>query len=121
MTPPRIAFTIGDVNGIGPEVLLKALAETELHSICSPIVVGNARLLASSAALPGVSNASVAGMELRVGSYAIPIVECPSQAVLSPGRLDRHAGQLAGSAIERAVHMVMADEADGVVTMPISK
>ncbi|HVZ42147.1 MAG TPA: 4-hydroxythreonine-4-phosphate dehydrogenase PdxA [Candidatus Kapabacteria bacterium] len=121
MTPPRIAFTIGDVNGIGPEVLLKALARPELHAVCSPIVVGNARLLESCAALPGAGEASVAGLELRVGRYAIPIAECPSRAVPAPGAHDPHAGQLAGSAIERAVRMAVSGEAEGIVTMPISK
>ncbi|MBS1911551.1 MAG: 4-hydroxythreonine-4-phosphate dehydrogenase PdxA [Bacteroidetes bacterium] len=121
MTPPRIAFTIGDVNGIGPEVLLKALAQPELQAICSPVVVGNARLLASCTALPGAGDASVAGQELRVGRYSVPIAECPSQAVLAPGMHDRLAGQLAGSAIERAAGMATGGEAEGIVTMPISK
>ena len=46
---PRIGITMGDPAGIGPEVVLKAVAEEEVRRACAPVIVGDARLLAHAA------------------------------------------------------------------------
>src|SRR2546425_511111 len=43
---PRIGITMGDPAGIGPEVVLKAVAEDEVQSACVPVIIGDAQLLA---------------------------------------------------------------------------
>src|SRR6266702_2326459 len=46
---PRIAVTMGDPAGIGPEVVLKAVAEEEIRRVCIPVIIGDAQLLAHTA------------------------------------------------------------------------
>src|SRR5438128_4385896 len=46
---PRIGITMGDPAGIGPEVVLKAVAEEEVREVCQPIIIGDAQLLAHHA------------------------------------------------------------------------
>src|SRR5918998_1331304 len=46
---PRIGITMGDPAGIGPEVVLKAVAEEEVQRACIPIIIGDAQLLAHTA------------------------------------------------------------------------
>src|ERR1041384_4680764 len=46
---PRIGITMGDPAGIGPEVVLKAVAEDEVRAVCTPIIIGNAEVLAHNA------------------------------------------------------------------------
>src|SRR6266536_4807533 len=46
---PRIAITMGDPAGIGPEVVLKAIVEEEIRRICIPVIIGDAQLLAHTA------------------------------------------------------------------------
>src|SRR5512133_306485 len=46
---PHIGITMGDPAGIGPEVVLKAVAEEEIRRICIPIIIGDAQLLAHTA------------------------------------------------------------------------
>src|SRR5215475_3056834 len=46
---PRIGITMGDPAGIGPEVVLKAVAEAEVRDICQPVIIGDAQLLAHNA------------------------------------------------------------------------
>src|SRR3954451_20473126 len=46
---PRIGITMGDPAGIGPEVVLKAVAEEEIRRICVPVIIGDAQLLAHTA------------------------------------------------------------------------
>ena len=37
----KVGFTTGDMNGIGPEILLKSLKNTELLSLCTPVIYGS--------------------------------------------------------------------------------
>src|SRR4029434_5307523 len=46
---PRIGITMGDPAGIGPEVVLKAVAEEEVRRVCVPVIIGDAQLLAHTA------------------------------------------------------------------------
>ena len=41
---PRIGITMGDPAGIGPEVVLKAVAEREVLESCAPVIIGDAPL-----------------------------------------------------------------------------
>ena len=91
---PRIAITLGDPRGIGPEVTAKALDDPAVRELADFIVVGPT----GTARTPHVDT----------GTW-IPRGDAPL------------AGQLAGKAIERAVAMAMAGEVDGIVTAPIDK
>src|SRR5258705_12791205 len=51
---PRIAITMGDPAGLGPEVVLKAVAEEEIQRVCIPIIIGDAQLLAHTARTLGL-------------------------------------------------------------------
>src|SRR6266513_1149553 len=46
---PRIGSTMGDTAGIGPEVVLNAVAEDDVRQICVPVIIGDAQLLAHTA------------------------------------------------------------------------
>ena len=41
----RIGITIGDVNGVGPEVIMKALSDNRILQTCTPIIYGSAKTL----------------------------------------------------------------------------
>lgn len=118
---PVIAFTIGDPNGIGPEVLLKTLADEEVRSICRALVVGNARVMARWTELLALPGCTIDGSRLLVDGSAVEIVDLPSDLELSPGAVDPLAGRLAGDAIIHATRMAIDGAVDAVVTMPISK
>src|SRR5262245_38539551 len=47
-TLPRLLFTLGDVAGIGPEIIAKAWQNPALHACCRPIVAGDATWLAQT-------------------------------------------------------------------------
>lgn len=118
---PRLLFTIGDVNGIGPEVLLKALRSDALHSSCDPILIGNTRLLGEYSQALSFNDVEVSDETIIVAGRAVRIVHIPSDTVLRFGMNDPEAGKLAGDAIALAVDLLTAADADGMVTMPISK
>ncbi|MFL5499888.1 MAG: 4-hydroxythreonine-4-phosphate dehydrogenase PdxA [Gemmatimonadaceae bacterium] len=90
----RLAMTVGDPRGIGPEIVAKALADPQVGERCDVVVVG-----------PTGAGVSVGQ---SVGSW-------------SSGASAAVAGKISGLAIERAVAMATAGEVDGVVTAPIDK
>jgi 4-hydroxythreonine-4-phosphate dehydrogenase len=93
-TRPRIAVTLGDPRGIGPEVTGRALQDESLKNAADFVVVGPAGTLVPPADTVGTWSAN-------------------------GGAAD--AGKLAGAAIERAVALALAGDVDGVVTAPIDK
>jgi 4-hydroxythreonine-4-phosphate dehydrogenase len=93
-TRPRIAITLGDPRGIGPEVTAHALADPSISGIADFHVVGPT----GTAYLPQTAT----GTWLPHGGTEL-------------------AGELAGVAIERAAEMAMSAEVDGIVTAPIDK
>jgi 4-hydroxythreonine-4-phosphate dehydrogenase len=92
--PPRIAVTLGDPRGIGPEIVARALDDASLRDLAQFLVVGPA------------------------GTMTAPAVETGTWI---PDGGPALAGSLAGAAIERAVELALADEVAGIVTAPIDK
>lgn len=99
--PVRLAITLGDVRGIGPEIVAKALSDERLqHSRIEFVVIGPS----------GLSLA----VDECIGDWPARLAAAPlsTEAVASAGRL-------AGLAIERAVVLVQAGAVHGMVTAPI--
>ena len=124
-TTPRLAITMGDINGIGPEIIVKALARTETNRPCRPLVVGSiqafnaARRFAPTCPEPlAVSCIN----EIPDGTERIPVLEtdCAVPAV-QPGVIDPRAGACAVDWIKTAVRLVMQEQVSAIVTCPINK
>jgi 4-hydroxythreonine-4-phosphate dehydrogenase len=91
---PRLAVTLGDPRGIGPEIVSRALADPFLRTLAEFVVVGPAGA--------GHTPDEETGTWIRGGDAAA-------------------AGAQAGAAIERAVALAARGDVDGVVTAPIDK
>jgi 4-hydroxythreonine-4-phosphate dehydrogenase len=107
---PAIGITMGDPNGISPEIVVKALNSAEVTDVCSTVIYGSREVLESAAKLTG--------LELNCR-----IID-PSgfgTGDLKPCRVDRKAGEASLSYIGEAVKAAMAGGIDAVVTAPISK
>jgi 4-hydroxythreonine-4-phosphate dehydrogenase len=125
VTRPRIAITMGDAAGVGPEVIMKALARREVYALCRPLVVGDARRLARAG--------EIVGTRLVVRSVASPdeaafepgTVDCIDLALVPPdvpfGAVSTACGEAAYRFIERAVALALAGEVDAICTAPINK
>ncbi len=48
---PRVALTMGDVAGVGPEVIARAWSDPTLHRLCQPLVIGDPEVLRKAIAL----------------------------------------------------------------------
>lgn len=109
---PAIALTMGDPSGIGPEIVLKALADPALEQLARWIVVGDGRVLAAAEQLTGIRLQN-ARLE-QTGSVA-------EAADFRFGRLDARYGQAAIDYVRTATEMCLRGEADALVTAPLNK
>jgi len=122
---PQVGITIGDPAGIGPEIVLKAVAEPEVRSICSPVIVGDAAELHRQAGRLGLSerfNTITAG-ELDQNNFANPVIYDTGKTPESIewGALNASSGRAAIAAIEAAVKLCLAGRLDAMTTAPINK
>ena len=108
----KVAVTMGDPVGVGPEVVLKALADRRVRREAEAVVIGDEALLRRVAALlklPEPTGGVVQGISSLDASN------------LRPGRPTRSTARAMLGYIEKAVKMALAKEVQAVVTAPISK
>ncbi|MCS3647408.1 4-hydroxythreonine-4-phosphate dehydrogenase PdxA [Salinibacter ruber] len=124
--PTRLAITLGDPNGIGPEVVLKSLHDPSLMPSMTPVLIGSAHVLRVHADVLGFSDLDIhivdeVPEEVPHGDVAVlDVAEDPEPPVMF-GSITAEGGRLAMRAVERAVEACQADTVDAMVTAPISK
>lgn len=122
---PRVAITMGDPAGVGPEIVAKALSHPEVFSRIDPVVVGDRKRLELA-------------VELTRTATKIRTVRHPGQYVPRPGVIDcidldmvpedlpfgelsALAGEAAYRYVERAACLAMSREIDALCTAPLNK
>lgn len=124
---PRIAVTLGDPNGIGPEVVLKTLSDSRMLRHVEPIAVGSAAVLEAHAQEIGYGHLPVHKVEalpegpLPDDGITVLDVEEGERTKVEWGRITEAGGRLAMRAVECAVDLCMDGRAEAMVTAPISK
>ena len=127
---PRLALTLGDCAGIGPELALRALADPGLFDSCQLIVYGNADILRRVASSSGIPFPTDAVIIARDQECAPPlpedrhvILDFPFEEAVSirPGQVQAACGRQAHEWICAAVRDIQGGRADALVTAPINK
>lgn len=123
---PRIAITTGDPNGIGPEVVLKCLADVRLLRYVDPVIVGSSSVLRyhqQNLALQDTRLVEVARADDEPGDGAVAVIDPePGRAVeVEFGAIRADGGATAMRAVELAVRGCLDGTFDAMVTAPISK
>lgn len=106
---PKVAITLGDPAGVGPELVARACHDQEVLAAVEPVVVGRSMLLSAGALACGLD------------APDIEIVGCGEGAEIKPGQPSEAAGRQAGAFIEMALQMCLSNQVDAMVTGPISK
>jgi 4-hydroxythreonine-4-phosphate dehydrogenase len=110
MSHPRLALTLGDPAGIGPEVVLRALC-AEGRPEADYSVYGSAEVLAERAA-----RLRLVGPE----SLGVRIVDVPLTGSCPLGESSASGGRAAAEAVLRAAADAMAGRVEGLVTAPLN-
>jgi 4-hydroxythreonine-4-phosphate dehydrogenase len=122
--PPRLLITMGDVAGIGPEIIVRAWPE--LCAFCRPVVLGDPGWLLRSLSLikrQAVVQRVRDPAQVEPTPELIPCVVCEGQDLgrVEPGRMSAVAGRAAYEFLCRAIDLTLAGEAAAIVTAPLNK
>src|ERR1043166_4930533 len=122
---PRIGITMGDPAGIGPEVVLKAVAEEEVRRACIPVIIGDAQLLAHTARTLDLQSGYdiIRKDEEFPDQISEPVIYHLDNisGFIEPGIESGAAGKAAAGYIEAAVELCAAGNIDAMATAPINK
>ncbi|MBC7802923.1 MAG: 4-hydroxythreonine-4-phosphate dehydrogenase PdxA [Candidatus Parcubacteria bacterium] len=125
MTLPIIGITMGDAAGVGPEVVMKALAQRETYARCRPLVIGDAAQLERAGRLTGGGLAISAIARPGECKFSHGLVDCIDlclvPADLAYAKVSAAAGEAAFRYIERAIKLALEGSIDAICTAPINK
>jgi 4-hydroxythreonine-4-phosphate dehydrogenase len=123
---PLIALALGDPSGVGPELVVRVLAEPSLRARLRAVILGDPEVVRENArrarvTLPVRSVASVA--DLRDDPLGLDVLQPPGPPVgeLAWGRVDAGSGGAALAALELAAELAVSGSVDGVLSAPLNK
>ena len=125
---PKIAITMGDPSGVGPELCLKLLEDSETLNLCQPVIFGSAEILELAAnelnlnppksILSYESWQSLGTVDSKV--QLIDIKNIKSNKLMK-GQVSVESGQASLEYLEKAIDATISKKFDGLTTCPINK
>ncbi len=119
----KIGISIGDINGIGLEVILKALSHKKIVDRCTAIVYGSSKVVSYHKNIVGIDFhfQSINKIE-QANANKVNILNCWQDSVnITLGKPSKESGQYAWQSLDSAVNDLQNNKIDALVTAPISK
>jgi 4-hydroxythreonine-4-phosphate dehydrogenase len=120
---PVVGITIGDVNGIGPEVIMKSLIDSRILKYLTPVIYGSTKILSyyrKNLSLDDFNYTQV--KDGYVNHKKINVVNCWEEVVeINTGSVDPEVGKYAFMALEKATDDLLGGKIDALVTGPVNK
>ena len=121
---PRIGITLGDLNGIGPEVAIKALADNRLLNLITPVIYGSGKIISHYKKLLNIEEFNYTQVRNK-GQFApksINVVNCVEDSLeVTPGKASKETGKAALTMLKQACEELKEGFLDALVTAPIDK
>jgi 4-hydroxythreonine-4-phosphate dehydrogenase len=120
----KIGISIGDVNGIGLEIIIKTLADNAIYDYCTPIVYGHTKVASFYRRVTDVNelNFNVIDHPGNAQPKRANMINCWEEDVkIEPGVLNKEVGKYAFLSLQRATDDLLAGTIDALVTAPINK
>jgi 4-hydroxythreonine-4-phosphate dehydrogenase len=123
---PKMAITMGDPAGIGPEIVLKTMQSKMIYDVCDPFVIGSLDSLQQAAEIQGTSPEFHLINEPEEALGKLGVVDLMQTGVapdakITFGEIQKDAALRAYSYLERSIELGMAGRIDAVSTAPINK
>lgn len=112
---PRLAISLGDTAGIGPEVVVRALIDEGVQQCCQPIIVGAPNVVQQALSL------IARDQQLRSTELEFDDACSDENLDVQPGIVSAQAGEAAFRWLSRAIDLALAGDVDGIVTAPLNK
>lgn len=120
----KIGISIGDINGVGLEVILKTLTTSNIINFCIPVIYGSSKVVSYHKNIVGIEDFKFNGM-MQGGQFKndrINIVNCWQENVnITLGQATEVGGQYALISLEQATQDLKDGKIDALVTAPFNK
>jgi 4-hydroxythreonine-4-phosphate dehydrogenase len=120
----KIGISIGDVNGIGLEVIIKTLVDSKIYDYCTPIVYGQTKIASFHRRAINVSelNFHVINHPGQAQQRRANMINCWEEDVkIDLGEINEIGGKYAFLSLQRATTDLVNGDIDALVTAPINK
>jgi 4-hydroxythreonine-4-phosphate dehydrogenase len=121
---PVIGISLGDFNGVGPEIILKTLSDNRISKICIPVIYGNYKIFAKYRRLMEIEEISFHSIKNIADLFPKKnnLITCWEEDYeINPGKVTEEAGKAAFISLQRATEDVVSGSIDALVTAPINK
>lgn len=124
MSKVKLGISIGDINGIGPEVIIKVLSNSMLFNECTPIIYGSSKVMGYHKNIvknPDFHFNNISRTD-RASAGKVSLINCWQDSVkINIGEATEESGKCAHIALDRAVSDLNKGFIDALVTAPINK
>lgn len=120
----RVGITMGDVNGIGPELILKTFLDQRVKELCIPIIYGSSRVINIYRKVMKINkfHYSVVKTPAEAQPKRLNVIECiPDLERVDIGKPSEIGGKAAHLALKRSIEDAQHQEIDALVTLPVDK
>lgn len=120
----RIGITVGDINGVGLEVILKTIADKRVLNVCTPVVFGSSKVVSYHKNIVQIEDFQYQNLRPgdKVATDRINIVNCwQDNVAITLGKATEAGGQYARLSLEKAMEALQGNLIDALVTAPINK
>jgi len=126
MEKPTIAITMGDPAGIGPELIVKVLADKTVYEKCRPFIIGDAAVLRDICRVVGAELTFSTIENLAEARFSPPEIDVLHPAGLQLeqvtwGKLAPEMGEAVAECLRTAFELALAGEIQGIVSAPLNK
>jgi len=124
MNKLKIGISIGDINGIGPEVVLKTLANPSIKNMCTPVIYASSKVIAYHKNIAELEDFHFQSQQSadRLHKDRVNVINCWDEQVnIQLGRCCEEGGKYAFKSLQWAVTDLKMGLIDALVTAPINK
>jgi len=120
----KLAITMGDPGGVGPEIVMKAVTSPRVRDRVIPIVIGVEKVFTEAAKIAGVKVDLISPFDperVELASDKVFFIPIDGPNKFQRGKATKEGGDASVECIRKAVQLCLEKKFDGVVTAPISK
>ena len=120
----RVGVSIGDINGIGMEVIIKTFMDKRMQELCTPIIFGSSKVASIHQKTIGIEdfNFNLVDSPGYANNNKVNLINCwKEEAIITLGENTKEGGKFAFKSLEAATNALQKGEVDVLVTSPINK
>ena len=119
---PRIGISIGDINGIGPEVIIKALRDNRILNYMTPVIYGSTKTISYYRKNFKIDDFNYSQVKEDLMTKKVNIINCWEDAIeIKVGEPTDESSEASRKALKKAVSDLKNNHIDALVTGPINK